>query len=72
MIIFICQILCASRRLCAELTPQALSLVDAFGLPSELLGAPIANDWVAYNETDNQGELVTKQQFESILSKGVV
>lgn len=33
---------------CFELRPHALSLVDSFGIPLELLG-PIASDWVEYN-----------------------
>ena len=30
------------NKLCAELRPDAVALVDAFGIPDELLGAPIA------------------------------
>ena len=30
------------NNLCAELRPDAVALVDAFGIPDELLGAPIA------------------------------
>jgi hypothetical protein len=40
-----------------------LSLVDAFDLPEEVLAAPIASDWVKYNEIDNQGELGPKDEF---------
>ncbi|MCL4124637.1 UNVERIFIED_CONTAM: hypothetical protein GTU68_029984 [Idotea baltica] len=47
-----------SRRLCRELSPHALSLVDSFGITDAMLSAPIALDWVAYNEGDNQGELL--------------
>ena len=43
--------------LCTELTPQALALTDAFALNDEMLSAPIARNWVQYNEGDNQGEL---------------
>lgn len=32
------------NRLCAELRPDAVALVDAFGIPDKLLGAPIALD----------------------------
>lgn len=45
------------RKLCADLAPRALELVDAFGLPEEMLSAPIARDWVQYNTYDNQGEV---------------
>ena len=46
-----------SRRLCAELGPQALALCDAFDISDTMLSAPVALDWVAYNSYDNQGEL---------------
>jgi len=43
-------------------TPKhALDLVDSFGIPKELLYAPIADDWSKYNETDNQGELINSK-----------
>jgi len=38
--------------LCGELRPQALALVDAFGIPEPFLG-PIAFDWVEYNSWSN-------------------
>uniref|UniRef100_A0A7I4CTY5 Acyl-coenzyme A oxidase n=1 Tax=Physcomitrium patens TaxID=3218 RepID=A0A7I4CTY5_PHYPA len=38
--------------LCGELRPQALNLVDAFGIPQAFLG-PIAFDWVEYNSWSN-------------------
>ena len=46
-----------SRRLCAELGPQALALCDAFDISDTMLSAPVALDWVAYNSYDNQGEV---------------
>ncbi len=58
-----------NRQMCAELTPHALSLIDAFGLPEEVLAAPIAGDWVKYNAYDNQGELTTRKEFKDILKK---
>lgn len=39
-------------RLCAEIRPHALALVDAFGLPKGLLG-PIAFDWIKYNSWEH-------------------
>jgi len=45
-------------RLCAEVGHEALPLVSAFGIPDHLLAAPIASDWVKYNEVDNKGEIV--------------
>ncbi len=38
--------------LCAEIRPQALNLVNSFGIPQTLLG-PIAFDWVEYNSWAN-------------------
>ncbi|CAM6056660.1 unnamed protein product [Sphagnum tenellum] len=38
--------------LCAEIRPQALHLVNSFGIPQTLLG-PIACDWVEYNSWAN-------------------
>lgn len=35
-------------KLCTELRPHALALVDSFGIPDAYLG-PIAYDWVAAN-----------------------
>jgi hypothetical protein len=50
-----------SASLCAELGPQSLAVADAFAATPEMLSAPIARDWVSYNEYDNVGEL--KQNF---------
>ena len=63
------QVLNLNRRLCAELTPHALALIDAFGLSQDVLAAPIAGDWVGYNDGDNQGELGTKKEFLEVLKK---
>jgi len=57
-----------NRRLCRELAPQSLALIEAFGLPEEMLQAPIASDWVSYNSYDNQGELMTKEEFQKLLA----
>ncbi len=46
-----------SRRLCAEIGPQALALCDAFDISDTMLSAPVALDWVGYNSYDNQGEV---------------
>lgn len=43
----------------ADLAPDAIPLVAGFGIPEELLYAPIAIDWERYNEYDNRGELVS-------------
>jgi acyl-CoA oxidase len=46
------------RRSVADLAPQALALVESFAIPEHLICAPIAQNWVRYNEVDNKGELV--------------
>lgn len=43
--------------LCREVSPQALALCDAFGFTEKMLNAPIARDWIKYNEVDNKGEI---------------
>lgn len=43
------------QQLVKDISPYSLDLVNAFGIVTY---APIANDWVKFNETDNQGELV--------------
>jgi len=46
-----------SDELCRQIAPQSLALCDAFGLTDSMISAPIALDWIKYNEYDNQGEL---------------
>jgi len=48
-----------ARRLCHELAPEAVGLVEAFGITDAMLSAPIACDWISYNEYNNRGELTT-------------
>ena len=76
------QVVETSRRLCAELAPNSLALIEAFGLPEEMLQSPIASDWVenvnyfnsicsshqvGYNAYDNQGELQSNDEFQEVL-----
>lgn len=51
------QITAAVPGVCRVLGVEAVSLVDAFGIPDHLLAAPIAADWIKYNRVDNRGEL---------------
>jgi acyl-CoA oxidase len=46
-----------SRAWTKRLAPQALNIVNAFGIPDHVLLAPIAADWVKYNDSDNKGEI---------------
>ena len=46
-----------AAQICKDLGPRALPLVEAFGITDEMLSAPIARDWIKYNEYDNQGEV---------------
>lgn len=61
------QVLTINRRICAELAPLSLGIVESFGLSEEMLQSPIASDWVGYNAYDNQGELQTKEAFNKVL-----
>jgi len=45
------------RSLVHHISPDALQIVDAFGIPAHLLG-PLAADWERYNEVDNKGEVI--------------
>jgi len=49
--------------LCAELAPKALSICDAFGVPTKML-PPIAMDWIEYNEWDNEGEILLQHPLQ--------
>lgn len=51
------KVLEVSRQVCMELGPDALALCEAFDITDPMLSAPISQDWVTYNERDNQGEL---------------
>eukprot|EP01118_Nematostelium_gracile_P002347 TRINITY_DN12585_c0_g1_i1.p1 TRINITY_DN12585_c0_g1~~TRINITY_DN12585_c0_g1_i1.p1 ORF type:complete len:141 (+),score=38.51 TRINITY_DN12585_c0_g1_i1:104-526(+) len=46
------------KFLIKELAPQSIFLVQAFGIPDYGLNAPIAADWIGYNQIDNRGELL--------------
>jgi len=61
------QLVALCQQMCAQLAPKSLALVEAFGLPEEMLQSPLASDWVDYNAYDNQGELSTRQEFEKVL-----
>jgi len=55
--------------LCAELGPQALAVCESFGITDTMLSAPIALDWVGFNSYDNQGELMTEQEWDETVRK---
>ncbi len=54
-----------AQSLCRKVAPNALILIDAFGIPEHMRHAPIAGDWVSYNKTDNFGELLPEMQNQS-------
>lgn len=54
------------RRLCDQLGNDALELTKGFGIPDHMHHAPIAHDWVKYNETENNGEF-ENQSYRSKL-----
>ena len=41
------------QRLCMELGKDALELTKGFGIPDHMHHAPIANDWIKYNQIEN-------------------
>ena len=45
------------NNLCDAVSEIAPELVEAFGIPEELLSAPIARDWQEFNQIDNRGEV---------------
>jgi len=51
------------RALCRRIAPLSLALVQGFGIPAHMCIAPIAADWVKYNETDNRGEVKNDMSF---------
>jgi len=42
---------------CKVLGPLSLSLSGAFGLPDAVVSAPIASNWIKFNEKDREGEV---------------
>ena len=51
------------NALAAELAPASLSICESFGIPKKML-APIAMDWVEYNEWDNNGEILLQHPLK--------
>jgi acyl-CoA oxidase len=50
----------AIEKTCKELAPDCLALVDSFAMTNEMLSAPIAQNWITYNDNDNKGEVRKK------------
>ena len=45
------------NRLCDLVSAISPEICDSFGIPEELLSAPIARDWQEFNQFDNRGEV---------------
>jgi len=45
------------NALCTKVADICPELVTSFGIPEELLSAPIARDWQGFNQYDNRGEV---------------
>jgi len=58
-----------SADLCAELGTQSLAICESFGITDTMLSAPIALDWVGFNTYDNQGELMTEEEWNKTVRK---
>merc|ERR1711971_1545397 len=63
------QVRALTNDLCAELGSQALAICESFAITDTMLSAPIALDWVQYNTYDNQGELMTKEEWDRSVMK---
>ncbi|KAF0765024.1 hypothetical protein AaE_003014, partial [Aphanomyces astaci] len=51
-------VIAESQAKCKELGGVAVELVQGFGIPEHMHHAPIAADWVDYNATQNNGEVL--------------
>ena len=53
------QVQAARREACKTLGAHGVweMLIASFGIPEQLINAPIASDWARYNVKDNRGEL---------------
>ena len=58
-----------SADLCAELGTQSLAICESFGITDTMLSAPIALDWVGFNTYDNQGELMSEEEWNNTVRK---
>ena len=58
-----------ARSVTSKLGLYALDLVKIFGIPDEIIHAPIANNWIKYNEVDNQGEIIIRPQYQKFSSR---
>merc|ERR1719461_1658688 len=59
-----------SAKLCADLGSESLAICESFGITDTMLSAPIALHWVGYNSYDNQGELMSEQEWDETVRKG--
>ncbi len=41
----------------------AMDAIESFNIPDELLNAPISQNWIKYNDYDNQGKRIKKKKF---------
>ena len=42
---------------------DAVTWTESFMIPPELVYAPIARDWVAYNKYDNEGKVICRSKY---------
>jgi len=48
---------------------QALAICESFAITDTMLSAPIALDWVGYNSYDNQGEVMSEEEWNKTVRK---
>jgi len=53
------ELVLASRAACDQMAPLTSTLVKGFNIPPHVQQSPIAGDWEKFNESDNQGEILS-------------
>jgi acyl-CoA oxidase len=54
-------------KLCQQVGLQATTIVEAFGIPDHLVAAPIAGDWIKYNEVDNMCAVLPPVYYDRVV-----
>ena len=55
------------RALVKKVVPHTNSIIENMNVPTHALYAPIAADWVKYNEGTNGGEVLNARMWELII-----
>ena len=60
------------KEYCRALHRVLPDLIEGLGVPDSLLFAPIANDWVEYNQGDHHGEFVRDPTINMLYNKNII